>query len=102
MGYDIKPYILSPRNSLPKVECFAKLGKQLFSLLVPCSLYCLTVQRIVTRNSNFSFSRMIHVTSAKMSVLILNINWLHKIMKLFKIFKRVMQYIKLADNIYDL
>lgn len=38
----------------------------------------------------------------KCPFLILNINWLHKIMKLFKIFKRVMQYIKLADNIYDL
>ena len=64
MNYDIKPHILSPRYSLPKVECFAKLGKKLFSLLVQ-----LTVQRTVTRNPNFSYSRMIHVTSEKMSVL---------------------------------
>ena len=39
------------------------------TLLAFSSLQFLTVQRIVTRNSNFSFSRMIHVTSAKMSVL---------------------------------
>lgn len=102
MGYDIKPYILSPRNSLPKVECFAKLGKQLFSLLVPCSLYLLTVQRIVTRNSNFSFSRMIHVTSAKMSVLDFKYKLVAQNNEVVQIFNRVMQYIKLADNIYDL
>lgn len=45
---------------------------------------------------------MIHVTSAKMSVLDFKYKLVAQNNEVVQIFNRVMQYIKLADNIYDL